>query len=467
MSMAGSIEDLEKVLKIEVSEDRLEARLFSIGSTEGLTREDCRTLLVAYGLSEGIQLSQLDSIGSLGIGQSLLCAKGKSPIPTQQPKIDYFFPVDTHGHLATEGDGSVNFREIGKFNNSEEGKVLAVLTPGVLGISGVDVYGREIGVEPLQQKKIVVGKLVELTPDGMRAIAKVSGHACRIDGKITILPKIQIPGDVDYSVGNIHFIGDVDIAGNILSGFTVEVEGNLMVAKNIENANVKVGKDLFVNGNVFGRGGCKIEVGGKATFNEIDSATVDVLGELVVRNGIRHSSIRCGGSIEITSNNGVIVGGDVSALRKIKTGNLGNSMGTVTRASVGFNPFVHQQLANVGKAIEELNAKLTQIQNHHSVLERKMVGSNPQESMIELSNKLKAAEAAVMLEIKDKEAIGEELKAKVMDLGKASIEVSGTLYSSVIIFIRRGKIRTFNEQKMVRAEEVAGEVKFTSLYARS
>ena len=458
--MGAPIEDLEQVLRIEVSNDKMEASIVALGATDGLTRDDGISLLKAYNVIEGYIYEALDRLTDLKPGQSAICARGVLPVATVQPKIDYFFPLNQGSPSGGDTDHAVDFREIGRFNNAEEGKVLAMLTLGTQGKPGRDVFGRDVQPEALQKKVLVAGKNVELSPDGIKAIAKSSGHACRIDGKITIFPKIQIPGDVDYSIGNIRFIGDVDVGGNILAGFTVEVSGNLVVARNIENSQIKVGKNLIVHGNVFGRGGCTIEVNGDAKFNEIDSATLDVMGNLSVRNGIRHSTVRCGGAIEITSKNGVIVGGEVSALRQIKTVNLGNSMGTLTKVSVGVNPFIHQKLAAIGKVMDELRTKCTQIQTHLAVLERKMMAGGSQEALTELSSKLRAAESAVMGEISEREAEAEQLKAQLGEIGKASIEASGTLYSSVFLFVRRSKIRTYDELKSVRAEEIAGEIKF-------
>jgi hypothetical protein len=465
--MGGPIKDLEKVLRIEISDDRMEAKIIAIGSTERLTRDDGVSFLKAYDVLEGYVLDALDRLSNLELGQGLICAQGARSEPTIQSKIDYFFPIDQRSPAGGDTDRPVDFREIGRFNNAEVGKVLAVLTQGKLGSPGKDIFGRVIQPDQLLKKTILAGKLVELSPDGLKAVAKASGHACRIDGKITILPKIQIPGDVDYSIGNIRFIGDVDIAGNILTGFTVEVEGNLMVAKNIENSRVKVGKDLTVHGNVFGRGGCVIEAGGNAKFNEIDSATMEVMGDLSVRNGIRHSTVRCGGSIQITGKNGVIVGGEVSAFQHIKTVNLGNSMGTLTKVSVGVNPFIYQKMAAMGKVLDDLRVKLTQVQNNISVLERKIMAGGSQDALMELNEKLLAAESAVLTEIRERETETEQLKLQIGEIAKANIEVSGTLYSSVFLFVRRSKTRTYDELKSVRAEEIGGEIKFYNVSEKS
>src|SRR3990172_7406508 len=198
--MGAPIEDLEQVLRIEVSNDKMEASIVALGATDGLTRDDGISLLKAYNVIEGYIYEALDRLTDLKPGQSAICARGVLPVATVQPKIDYFFPLNQGSPSGGDTDHAVDFREIGRFNNAEQGKVLAMLTLGTQGKPGRDVFGRDVQPEALQKKVLVAGKNVELSPDGIKAIAKSSGHACRIDGKITIFPKIQIPGDVDYSI---------------------------------------------------------------------------------------------------------------------------------------------------------------------------------------------------------------------------------------------------------------------------
>ncbi|MCD6118344.1 DUF342 domain-containing protein [bacterium] len=464
--MSGVLDDIGRILKVEVSEDALEAKLVARDSCDGLTADNGIALLKERGITEGLLYDELGKVGTLKAGQSLVVARGVKAEETVQAKADYFFPLGDKISFESQKNGTIDFREIGRFNNTKEGSVLAVLTPGKEGTTGIDVYGRTTVPDKLIDKKLRCGKLVSLSADGMQAIAKANGHACRIDGKITILTKIQIPGDIDYSVGNIRFLGDVDVSGNVLSGFTVEVQGSLTITKNIENARIEVGKDLKVNGNVFGRGEGFIEVGGDATFNEIDSAKINVMGNLKVRNAIRHSTVRCGGSIELTSSNGVIVGGDVSALQKIKAANIGNSMGTMTKVSVGRNPFIADRLSGVGEALAELKAKRSQVQNHFLMLQKKIAAGPVSPAIEELSIKLRNAELALQKEIAEKEEEEKELKSKAVGVEKAIMEITGTLHSSVLVTIRRLKVLTYDKERRVRAEEEEGEIKFTPLYGK-
>ncbi|MEP0813604.1 MAG: DUF342 domain-containing protein [bacterium] len=451
---------IEQCLSLQISQDWMEAKFKCLSEPAGFTKEDLRAYLSERMVTQGVLENGLEEALKLAPGNTAIVAKGTPVQATVQPRIDYFFPLTEDVEVAEKSDGSVDFREIGRFNNFEAGAILAIKTPGREGVQGMDIRGKCIEPEKLKDIKIPVGKMVELSEDGTQALAKSGGHACRVDGKITILSRIQIPGDIDYSTGNIRFLGDVDVAGNILAGFQLEVGGTLTVRENIENATIRVGKDLIVNGTVFGKSGTVIVVNGNASFREVDSAALDVMGDLVVKNAIRHSTIRCGGNIEITSKNGVIVGGEVSALRTIKAANLGSNMGTLTRITVGTNPFIHQEIDQIEKRLEVLRTKLSQVDTHLQLMDKKVAKGDASPTLQELHSKLTSAKATLKKEIAACESSSNELRQKLVELGTAHVEVQDTLYSGVVITVRRSKARTYDEHRRVRAEEEAGEVKF-------
>lgn len=461
--MSSAEQGIDSVLKVEVSQDKIEARIVARDVCEAFDTQQVRRFLQEFGITEGISDEALERVSGLKKGEGIVVARGRAPEKTVQHRIDFFFPDSGEVHLEEQTDGTIDFREIGKFNNFEEGAILAMMTPGEEGKPGIDVFGKEIPAEKLAKAKLPIGKLVGATDDGLQAIAKASGHVCKVDGKITVLPKIQVPGDIDYSVGNIRFLGDVDVAGSVLAGFEVDAGGNLNIRGNVENAVIKSGKDLTINGVVFGRGDCRIHAGGNAAFLEIDSAKVDVLGSMKVKNAIRHSIVRCGIGIEVLSPNGVIVGGEIYALQKIKTANLGSHMGTLTKITVGTNPFVHKDIAEAERKVNALHAKLSQVKSHISTVQRKLGKEGTPPALKELFEKLQAANSALEKEISDTENHTSELRQKLVALEAASVEVTGTLFSGVYFRIRHAQARTFTEVRRVKAEDEAGEVKFNPL----
>ena len=64
---------------------------------------------------------------------------------------------------------------------------------------------------------------------------------------------LDIPGNVDFSTGSINFLGDINIKGDVLSGFTVRAMGNIHVDGVIEAGSaVEAGGDLVVVKGILG-----------------------------------------------------------------------------------------------------------------------------------------------------------------------------------------------------------------------
>lgn len=454
--------NLSEWLSLKYSDDKIQATVKLKKDAKDFSAEDIRQFLSKNGIVHGIKMDALEEVCTMSANESIIVAEGDTVVETVQPVIDYFFPMDEEPAFSERTDGSVDFKEARNFNNFEEGAILAIKTPGTEGTPGKDVFGKTIKSEKLKDKRIQVGKFVGLSEDGLQAVAKAGGHVCRTDGKITILTSIRIPGDIDYSIGNIYFMGDVEVAGTILADFKVEVGGNLKVRDNIENADLKVGKDLTVGGNVFGHGECQIIVGGNASFRELDSAKLDVTGNLQVKSAIRQSNVTCGGNIEVISSNGVIVGGEVRALKTITTPNLGNTMGTLTKISVGTNPFYHRELDELDKRNSALKIKYSQIKTHLDTMKRKTARTELSPSLKEVFGKLKGAESALNSELSEILKRSEELREKLVELSDASVKVKEKLYTGVVFSIRYAMTRTYEEQKHVVVEEEGGEIKFFS-----
>ena len=75
----------------------------------------------------------------------------------------------------------------------------------------------------------------------MSLLASSSGHVEFSGRAFQVKPLLDIPANVDFSTGDINFLGDVCIHGDICSGFTVRAIGNITVGDH-----AKVGANAVV-----------------------------------------------------------------------------------------------------------------------------------------------------------------------------------------------------------------------------
>lgn len=176
-------------------------------------------------------------------------------------------------------DGTVDYREIEMIATVGEGDLIAIVHPPLPGKTGLTITNDVIPVREVHPVMIKLGKGV--TMDGNRILATTGGRPqIAKKGKmvvVSILPKLVHQGDVDLSVGNIHFKGDVEITGNVQDEMVVEALGSIMILQNVNRAKIRAQQSIFIQQNV---------ISGTVTSGENKMIVTQLIGLL---QQIRHS----------------------------------------------------------------------------------------------------------------------------------------------------------------------------------
>ncbi|MBT2663866.1 FapA family protein [Bacillus sp. ISL-45] len=178
-------------------------------------------------------------------------------IPAKQGKdgwVELKVDVDVQEGPKERKDGSVDFREIKSIPKVERGQVIGVIHPPIVGEPGYTVT-----YEPLPAKQVfpiilnagrgvleVDGKIVA-TESGRPSIER-RGQLL----KVSIVQKLTHKGTVDLTTGNIHFLGDVEILGEVANNMVVEAEGDINVHKTVNNALLASTGAIISYGSIIG-----------------------------------------------------------------------------------------------------------------------------------------------------------------------------------------------------------------------
>lgn len=452
-----------KDFELHVSGDRMQASL-TLSKREELrvSVAELHEALHSRGVTFGIDPQALAAIEkSPQAGTPYLVARGVAPKDGVSEKVEYKFATDGTIKPEETESGTVDFRNIKNFSNFREGDLLAVKTPASTGASGTNVMGEEIKARDGRTVALRVGKGARLTEDGMAAIADCSGHACLVGDRVSVLSTIEVPTNVNYAVGNIKFIGSVKIRGGVMPGFSVEAEGDIEINDNVEKANLRCSGNLEIRGIVFGQGDCHIEVGGSAKINAVDQAELLVRGNLTVNSYIRHSKVLVGGSVEVIGKKGSIIGGDVRAFRGIQMPFVGNSMATLTKLTVGLNPFVSQEVNELRAQMEEVETKLTQVKTALHTLATRAAASGQLDAQSQaLAERLKLARTQLEPQLATLGAKLTESQDLAADYKEARIRVAEIAYPGVVINFRdRMQYKTMDELQHCSFYEEAAEIR--------
>ncbi|GAA0121430.1 MAG: DUF342 domain-containing protein [Clostridium argentinense] len=179
---------------------------------------------------------------------NLVIARGKEAALPIDDEIEVLFQSEFDKKLAVDEKGTVDFKSIGEVEVVHKGDVIARLKEGQEGTVGFNVYGQLQRPKKRKEKKIFANNGCKLKDNLI--IATIDGKP-HVKGNMFSVEQVhQVNGDVDISTGNIKFIGDIIVYGDVKEGMTVEAGHELTVNSNVLRAELKAVGNITVKGNV-------------------------------------------------------------------------------------------------------------------------------------------------------------------------------------------------------------------------
>lgn len=273
--------------------------------------------------------------------------------------------------------GQADYYNLGLINNVSRGQALAERIPPVDGIKGMDVTGKEIAPRSGRDIPLPRGKNTVANEENTLLFAVIDGHAKLQNGKISVEPIFELNGDVDFSSGNIDFVGNVIIHGSVTSGFSVQAGGDIEIMGFIEAAEVVAAGNIMVRGGIQAVTKNTIKAGGSIMARFVENSRLEAGQDIRVREAIMQSNIRAGNSVIVSDRRATIVGGVVQASQLVEAKILGSQLATQTIIEVGVNPYHREEYRSLMKTRTEQKKRLDTLNTNLQSLQR--AGISPQE----------------------------------------------------------------------------------------
>jgi uncharacterized protein len=481
----------EPLLFVEIPFDSMSARVTILPPTSAdkkfVSVDDLRNAMGKYNIVHGIDQNLLMEI-SAKITQyaadknlddmiEVDLAHGTRPQPGQDAKVEYFYEKEQSSHhveLTEDEEGRVDYKTGKKITNVSKGDLLLRKTPVVPGKPGKTINGREVPPPPPKDIVLSYGKGVLPGVDNPDEFyADEDGHVMMKDGRVTVQPVYEVRGDVDMTVGNIDFFGTVIVHGDVKDGFKINAGGDLMVRGVVEGADLQVEGNLTVSGGVTGNDKAHIRCKGNALIKYIQNATVEVTGNLGVKQFILHSKVTCDHTITVAGAKGMIVGGPVIARRELTAGAIGNKLATPTEIIVGEQVDLRVEILNADEEIRDITNKIEKIRK--SLVHFKDVNARSGKQLSDEKKELQTWMARALVKLThDAKVVSQkknelEVKQAVFLKEKPVPRVNCTykIYPGVKVMINRAYIAFQDEQKYCSLIEMEGEVRFTTLKTKT
>jgi uncharacterized protein len=335
-----------------------------------MTADLVEKLAAGHGIVQGIDRNAVEQALNQAASENkpihdVVIAQGKAAERGEDSRIELKFQPEKIAGTIDEVSGKIDYKERRSVQKVRAGTLLAVKKPSTAGIEGVDIFGDAIPAEPGNEKGLTPGDNVKVSDDGCRFISEIDGMVfLSPENKIWISKEYKVPGDVDYSIGNLSMEGSLDIKGWIHSGFVVRASDEIRVGGGVEDAIVEAGADININGGIIGSGGGHVHAGGRVTARFIENAKVHADGDIIVRDDIFRSAVSTNGTLTASKGKGRIRGGSVEALKDVEVNEIGSEAGIITYVSVGMDLKTRNLLAdskNQLKQFERQRAKMDKI----------------------------------------------------------------------------------------------------------
>lgn len=269
------------------------------------------------------------------------------------PCLKHFFNPDfDHFHMVPvqENNGRVDHYNMGYVQNVVKGQVIAQWVDDEEGSC-------ELNTKFYPEKEFPIGPNCAVNPHNEdQLISLVSGYVFyNPDGRITVKRLLNVRGDVDFSTGNIFFVGDMIVHNSIKSGFDVKAR-NINVKGHIEAANVKAGGFIKCDSGIKGGGKGVISAEQDIKTSFCEKATLVSNQNIVVESNCLHTQIYCESRLAVK---GRLIGGPCYCGQYAFIGEqLGGGLSSPTQIILGYSPKLLLKIDNIDRQISIIEEEI-------------------------------------------------------------------------------------------------------------
>jgi uncharacterized protein len=429
-----------------------------LSAKEGISMENQFQLLVdAHGLSALIQPLDIDELDgtvhpemlhklladekvTFGVREEVIQRICKDPFSVEYPiLIAKGIPAEngSDAYLLNEvsfdrktGRKGFNFREVLDIPSVTQGQLLASVIPSTPGASGKDIFGKVIPSMDGKPLRVKAGKNVFVNGDKYYSL--LDGQVSFTQNSISVNPVFEVKGDLDLKTGNINFVGNVVIRGNVPSGYEIKAGGDIIVAGLVEGSFLQADNNVLVSGGISGSHKGSVISGGSVQAAYLNQANVKAEQDVIIQKSILHSHVQAGGAIRCSS--ALVIGGKLQSGSDIEIKELGNHLFTKTELFAGMDSNLDnakKDLLNEAANLQETIKKLESIEGRLTEMER-LTGKLTDEQRIVIL-KQRATKAHLQNKLNKINEDLAELEREKEEKMNASILIYGQLYPNTSI----------------------------------
>lgn len=356
--------------RLMISDDNMRADMLLLEPEDGwvITLEMALDFLLDKGIRMGVDQEILGKmIANKVYSEPFTVALGKPALSGKDGWFEFFFETKVEAKPQENADGSVDFHNMKLFEEVAIGDKLVTYHPATKGEFGYDILGKFLMPKNGKELAKIKGKGFSISEDGLTYTAELCGKIEYRYGEMTILEIFEVPGNLDLTVGNVRFSGDVKVRGDVAGGMLIEASGNVEIQGHVAGATIKAGKDIILKKGVQGAKEANIEAKGNIFGQFFEEATI-VCGGNLEGNYLLNCNTYAVGKVNIRGKHGRIMGGRTHGILGIEMHDGGNDNEIPTILQVGISDEIMQQYSSITEEIKKNEEEVQSIENGISKL---------------------------------------------------------------------------------------------------
>lgn len=422
---------------ISIAEDDMEAyiMLWPSADEEKATAEEIIMLLHEKNIKMGILEDEIDKmLSEKKYLEDVLVAKGVPEVVGVDGEFEFFVEIKRERKPIILDDGSVDYSNYNAVTLVKKDELLCRYIPSKRGSDGYNIKGVVLTGKKGQELHGIKGKGFYVSEDGLEYYSSIDGRVEYANNYMVVSHDLRVDGNVDRLYGNIDFIGDVEIKGDVVANMTIKASGFLTVEGHVESAHLIAGKGVILKNGMQGSGTGLIECQGDVEGKYFEQTTIRCLGDLHA-NAILSCDIKTGGSVNVEGTLGALVGGKTQAGTFVQAAYIGNMGNVKTEIVVGTEGNTEAELKKNQEELKAYTMDLYKTEGKIKLLEEALGKGLGEDTVNDMKKQLLRSKISLKSAMAERESRIKELYNAIEKAFYSKVTINSQVYPGTTVIV--------------------------------
>lgn len=356
---------------VEVANNKMSAwlNLTAARGGESAKLEDVQRALTDAGVMFGIDQAALQEACASSVDGRFLVASAVAAVKGDDTRFELLVSDTRDRTPQVDENGLIDYHELGDIPIVNAEQALMRRHPPTPGINGHDVCGGPLyakpGLDEPFDAPFVSTVLSDTDPNLL--LAQDAGLPVRTRCGVHVEQVLRMK-NVNLATGNVHFVGTVEVTGDVSPGMKVDATGDIVVKGMVDGARLDAGGSIHVAGGVIAH--ATVRAVNSVSVHFVENSTLNAGTTIAIENMALHSELQALNQVLVgteAGQRGRLIGGSTRATMLIRTPVLGAAAGGLTKVQVGVNPALEARQQELVQNIEHEKVEADKLEKllHH------------------------------------------------------------------------------------------------------